>query len=280
MREILFIHLFQPFAQFRNPFTFFYAQTFPLPPKSTILGFLENATSKYYSGTFDNIKVSIWGYNSSIYWNYLRFIKGNPYIDDKGIVRAGDKKPLYGFSPSQRTPTYQQEILGLNLFLFLREDNDEQKLNELKDVLSNIPKVVYLGRGEDVVFIRGVRFLEIDKELEKKSLKDFYLKIGTYIKINLGNEGYSFSFKKFPVYSIPLVQKFVYKDNEDKSISTRQELLSKKDKLKRKVIFEPVLYAEDKRVILPQTYEVIKFKYNDSNVKEINFYLIENLSWL
>lgn len=280
MGRILFLHLFQPFSQFRNPFTFFYAQTFPLPPKSTILGFLENATSRYYSGDFDNIKVSIWGYNSAIYWNYSRFIKGNPYIDDEGIVRAGDDRPLYGIFPSQRTPTYQQEILGLNLFLFLSEDSSEQKLKGLKDVLSNIPKVIYLGRGEDVVFIREVRFLEIDKELEKKSLKDFYLKIGTYIKINPGNEDYSFSFKKFPVYSIPLVQKFVYKDNEDKSISTRQELLFKKDKLKRKVDFGSVLYAQDKQVILSQSYDVIKFKYNDPNVKEVNFYLIENLSWL
>ncbi|MGB9831021.1 MAG: CRISPR-associated protein Cas5, partial [Fervidicoccus fontis] len=47
-KNTLFVEIFQPFAQYRNPFTFYYAQTYPLPPKSTILGMLQNAVEDWY----------------------------------------------------------------------------------------------------------------------------------------------------------------------------------------------------------------------------------------
>lgn len=294
MERILFLHLFQPFAQFRNPFTFFYAQTFPLPPKSTILGFLENATGKYYSGKFDDTKISIWGYYSSIYWNYLHFIKGNPYLDERGVLKINNK-PLYGFNSFQRTPTYQQEILGLNLFLFLVNEN-EDKLQEIFEKLLKPKKVFHLGRGEDVVFIRKVKFLYKNIDFEEKNIKDFYLKIGTYIKYSK-EPLLEDLFYMFPVYSIPVTQKFVFNSetndsfNEKKYIQTREELFSCKDELKREVKFETVLYLENRQIFLHNYHKALKFEYNNSNSEntnsedyfqenKINFYLLEDLSWI
>ncbi len=279
MEKILFLQLFQPFAQFRNPFTFFYAQTFPLPPKSTILGFLENATSKYYSGEFDDLQISIWGYHSTIYWNYLHFIKGDPYIDERGIIRGKDSKPLYGINSSQRTPIYQQEIMGLNLFLFFKGD-DIKKLKLIEEMLSNVSKVLYLGRGEDIVFIRNIRILEKNKDFEEEyNLKDFRVKIGAYIKGDKILE--EDTLKRMPVYSTPLIQKFVYKDDVNKNIKNRIELLSKKSKLKRKVNFEKVFYVENLHLRLKNPQKAIKFKYQDKNIQnELRFYLIDNLTWL
>ena len=46
--KIFLMEIFQPFAQYRNPFTFYYAQTYPLPPKSTIIGMLQNAQNDWY----------------------------------------------------------------------------------------------------------------------------------------------------------------------------------------------------------------------------------------
>jgi len=67
---ILFVEIFQPFAQYRNPFTFYYAQTYPLPPKSTIIGMLQNACNDWYGNNqekdWEGLKVSIHGGFESI----------------------------------------------------------------------------------------------------------------------------------------------------------------------------------------------------------------------
>jgi CRISPR-associated protein Cas5t len=55
--KTLFVEIFQPFAQYRNPFTFYYAQSYPLPPKSTIIGMLQNATDRYYDPTPGQVKL-------------------------------------------------------------------------------------------------------------------------------------------------------------------------------------------------------------------------------
>ncbi|MEM2772583.1 MAG: CRISPR-associated protein Cas5 [Candidatus Pacearchaeota archaeon] len=270
--EILFLKLFQPFTQFRNPFTFFYAQTFPLPPKSTILGFLENATDKYYSGCFDDLKISIWGYYSSIYWNYLHFIKGNPYLDENRILKGGDKKPLYGLNKSQRTPTYQQEIAGGNFYIFLK--GEKKKIEELYKSFNPVNKVLNLGRGEDVVFIRDVKIL--NDHLDNKDLKDYHISIGTYILTNIEtNQSVLINesiISTLPVYSITLNQKFVYREN-GQFISSRDEIFNK-NKIERKVNFKSVYYIENRKIILKNTLKTFIFKFDN-----IKFYLNE-LSWL
>ena len=53
--QTLKVDLFLPFAQYRNPFTFFYAQTFPLPPKSTIVGMLQNLTGEYFDNKYSPV---------------------------------------------------------------------------------------------------------------------------------------------------------------------------------------------------------------------------------
>lgn len=278
----LFLSLFQPFAQFRNPFTFFYAQTFPLPPKSTILGLLENATGRYYSGYFNDLNISIWGYHSAIYWNYLHFIKGNPYLDNQGVIRAGDNKPVYGSNRSRRTPTHQQEIAGANFYIFLKGDNN--KINEVYSMLNPVGKVLNLGRGEDTVFIREIKLLEM-KEFYEKDLEDYYFAIGAYVKKDDKDDKTNETILKestvirLPVYSISLWQKFVYGGNEDESIKNREELLKNKSRLKRKVDFQPVYYVERKRVRLNTKINTLILKYNDRNFGEIRFYL-NDLVWL
>ncbi|MEM5832075.1 MAG: CRISPR-associated protein Cas5, partial [Candidatus Aenigmatarchaeota archaeon] len=63
--RVLYIEIFQPFAQYRNPFTFYYAQTYPLPPKSTIIGMLQNAVGDWYGNKYRDswwkLKVSVHG---------------------------------------------------------------------------------------------------------------------------------------------------------------------------------------------------------------------------
>src|SRR3989338_7062233 len=96
--KTLFLELFQPFAQYRNPFTFYYGQTFPLPPKSTIIGMLQNACTMYYNEKFWYLKVSVHGGFESTFWNYKSLIKGNVSLEKygKNIMLVNQKRLLYG----------------------------------------------------------------------------------------------------------------------------------------------------------------------------------------
>lgn len=159
MNSILKVELFQPFAQFRNPFTFFYAQTFPLPPKSQIIGMLQNLTGEYYNSEyFSKIKVAVFGAHESIFWNYSQMIKGTPQLGPERKLRGGnDNLPLYGaIKKSQRTPVYQQEIYNLRLVLFFKCEKEEL-LQNIYEGFKTMRKVMHLGRSEDIFFLEGSR---------------------------------------------------------------------------------------------------------------------------
>ena len=72
VERTLFLEIFQPFTQYRNPFTFYYAQTPPLSPKSTIIGMLQNAVEGWYGSRFYiekwwELKISIHGRFESVF---------------------------------------------------------------------------------------------------------------------------------------------------------------------------------------------------------------------
>jgi len=134
-QRMLYIEIFQPSAQYRNPFTFYYAQSYPLPPKSTIIGMLQNAVDDWYGNRYginrwwDDLKISVHGGFESFFWNYQQLIKGYPEIakiNNNIVLWDFEKKaPLYGDGKkAQRTPVYQQELFNGHLFIFLRGDNE------------------------------------------------------------------------------------------------------------------------------------------------------------
>ena len=283
----LYIEIFQPFAQYRNPFTFYYAQSYPLPPKSTIIGMLQNATNMWYGWGEINgkeiepddwweLKISVHGGFESYFWNYQQLIKGYPYL-----VKIGNKvelwnqdRPLYneGFK-AQRTPVYQQELFNGHLFIFIR--GDEELLSEIKNALDKPQKILYLGRSEDVIFIRHVDFVNPEKMFKNVS-GDVRLTYPTYlikkIKRDDDKEQY-FPIKnqKYPVYSIPI--KVLFK-NEGCKVRHKAEITKETE---RDVDFETVIYTgADYSIILRAPLE--KVEYFKVNKRE--FLIIENFGWL
>ena len=91
--KTLYIEIFQPYAQYRNPFTFYYAQSYPLPPKATIVGMLQNAVGDWYGFNewygegdksdnglkknkwWDNLRISVHSLFARSVWNYHQLIK-------------------------------------------------------------------------------------------------------------------------------------------------------------------------------------------------------------
>jgi len=236
--KTLFIELFQPFAQYRNPFTFYYAQTYPLPPKSTIIGMLQNALNDWYGHKREvdewwSLKVSVHGGFESVFWNYQQLIKatktGISLVRFRGRPTLWNQNlPLYGFPvTSQRTPISQQELFNGWLYTFIR--GEERFLTEIKDALERLEKVLSLGRSEDVIFIRNVEFVESSW----KTAKEVAIKYPTYViaPIKMLRK------KEYPTYTVPV--KVVFKNN-GKPVKHKAEINANTF---REVKFESVLYV-------------------------------------
>jgi len=277
--SVLKVELFQPFAQFRNPFTFFYAQTFPLPPKSQIIGMLQNLTGDYYnSDYFSKIKVAVFGAHESIFWNYSQMIKGMPQlgverkgrqiVDNAIKLRGGnDSQPLYGSTKkSQRTPVYQQEIYNLRLILFFKCE-DADLLQNVYSGFKTMQKVMHLGRSEDIFFLRSQPELI---ELEQKTLKDFTYNYGHYL---LESEGSTIlNIEHLPVYKIPLSSVFLLNGNP---IESQQQILKNKNELKRKVDFRTVHYIKETSLVFSEKQNISLYRKSPDET----FYLTGQ-SWL
>jgi len=261
--KTLFLELFQPFAQYRNPFTFYYGQTFPLPPKSTIIGMLQNTVEDWYgkkeeyeeNGEIKNswwkLKISIHGGFESVFWNYQQLIKGKLAFTKEGIwINKHDKNPggniwlpLYSVGlTAQRSPVYQQELFNGHLYIFIRSDNEEL-LEKIKQSLENPKKILYLGRSEDVVFIREVDYIRPKDEVSWEEIsEDLVLTLPTFIKRKIKEnkdvkKELPITNQKYPVYSIPVSVKFKNRKNfvKHKSEITKQ--------IEREVEFEDVIYT-------------------------------------
>ena len=275
----LFIELFQPFTQYRNPFTFYYAQTYPLPPKSTVIGMLQNATGKYYDEDFWNLKVSVHGGFESVFWNYQNLIKGDISlaIYRGKIMLWNQGLPLYsGGLNSQRTPVYQQELFNGHLYIFIRGDTELIEL--IKSSLEKPKKVLYLGRSEDVVFTKNVIDINAyDVERSVKTVKkNIWLSYPTYIKLRDKDSGEQFPIKneKFPVYSIPVRVEFW---NNGNRIKNKAELSKETE---RRVDFETVVHTGlDYVIYLSKDIEIEIFKLN-LNGKNLIFKIPVDFGWL
>ncbi|MCX7998243.1 MAG: type I-B CRISPR-associated protein Cas5b [Leptospiraceae bacterium] len=277
--KTLYIEIFQPYAQYRNPFTFYYAQSFPLPPKSTVIGMLQNATNRFYDEEFWKLRLSIHGGFESVYWNYQQFIKGYPKIEIKEnkLLVVNQGLPLYNEGKkAQRTPVHQQELFNGYLYIFIR--GKEDLIKEIYSALEKPKKVLSLGRSEDIVFVRSLMlFDEKDNRIKhSKSERSLWLTFPTYIKKEIklnGNARRIFPIKthKYPVYSISV---FVAFYNNDTPIRNKAEI--KKDKTERKVEFQTVIYTGFDyviRLLEPVSYEEV-------TIDDKKFRLIEDFGWL
>jgi|GEM_PF-653994 len=288
-KKTLYIEIFQPFAQYRNSFTFYYAQSYPLPPKSTILGMLQNACDDWYgkkreykeNGKIKNkwvdLKISIHGGFESVFWNYQQLIKGEIAIGSAGLINRHERNPLgkiwhplyHSTITAQRTPVYQQELFNGYLYLFVR--GDEEIIQEIMSALDKPKKILYLGRSEDVAFIRKV---EPVKGNEKKAKKSLWLTYPTYIKKKIENNDEEIEFpiknQKYPVYSIPVYMLFL---NSGTPVRNKAEI---NKETKREVEFETVIYTGFDYIL--KLSEGITYEEFQVNGKK--FRIISEFGWL
>ncbi|MEM4308564.1 MAG: type I-B CRISPR-associated protein Cas5b [Thermoplasmata archaeon] len=275
-KKALFLEIFQPFAQYRNPFTFYYAQTYPLPPKSTIIGMLQNALDDWYGCSHGieawwNLKVSIHGGFESTFWNYQSLIKGDIELKRTNgrYVLFNQGRPIYGEGiKSQRSPVYQQELFNGHLYIFIK--GEEQLIREIKVALKKPKKILYLGRSEDVIFLKNIK--EITHYREEQLEGDIKLTYPTYLNANK----LPIATQKYPVYSIPTRVTF---KNNNKYIKHKSEITKS---TQRCVDFTSVIYTRyDYSLILRENIKLnVEFYNIDDTKTKKEIRIISDYGWL
>ena len=135
--KILKLKLFQETACYKKPFAFKVAETYPLPPYSTVIGMFHKILGAD-SGEYYPMNISIQGEYESIFSNYqnLRMFKG------KDQVTA--------------MPRNVHQLLNVHLLIHIKAEDDV-----IDKIYNNIIKGVEtftLGRNEDLVRVEQIKY--------------------------------------------------------------------------------------------------------------------------
>ena len=127
-------------------------------------------------------------------------------------------------------------------------------------------KVLYLGRSEDIIFVKKVKEIDMNKIEEKEVKKSLWLTFPTYIRL----KEFPIINQKFPVYYIPV--KIIFKNEQP--VKHKSEITKN---TKRETMFEPVIYStpenpiyldEEKTSTKPIKIERIKIDENVFKIPE------------
>ncbi len=176
--KILKIKLFQETACYKKPFAFKVAETYPLPPYSTVIGMFHKIIGAK-PGEYYEMNISIQGEYEGIFSNYqnLRMFKG------KGQVTA--------------MPRNVHQLLNVNLVIHMQAE-DEVVDKIYQNIISG-KETFTLGRNEDLVRVDEVKIIENPKVVYEK----FINKYNAYIPLQYTDEEVSgINYKLNSVYTI------------------------------------------------------------------------------
>jgi CRISPR-associated protein Cas5t len=182
--KILKVKIYQPHAHYRIPFTYQRRHTYPLPPYSTVIGFLCNVLGiRNYKGTGEpcedrncnscdyhklkQIKISICGYFESKTTEYIWFrnLSEKAHINRFGYV---ENRYLDGQveHPGGQSPVYIDILNDVHLWIYIyHSDCNCNFLEKLKKSIENPSGRIYplhLGRAEDWIVIDKLEIIQID----------------------------------------------------------------------------------------------------------------------
>lgn len=165
------IKVYLQFSNFRKPLSYGFIDTYPLPPHSTIKGWLHKILD---AKEYKPMALSIQGRYTSVVFDLQKILLFDR--KDRGTY-------LPDFNSSLKSSiTYVANIFDLNLIIHVLSEGS---------ILANIVNNIYndfqsIGRHEDIARIDEVNFVEIDKK--SISLKSSYrIKNGIYLKKDTAN---------------------------------------------------------------------------------------------
>lgn len=143
--NVIRLNISQEKASYRVAYSFENIETYPLPPYSTVLGFIHNFLQK--RETIEGINLSIQGRYEGLVKNYVRFHKYN-------------SKKTEGIP----YPVVLAELFNIELIIHITMPNEDLH-RDLFESLKNPPCYPYLGRPEDLILKMNVE--EIKEEIKK-----------------------------------------------------------------------------------------------------------------
>lgn len=131
--------LFQETACYKKPFAFKVAETYPLPPYSTVIGMLHKILEAK-SGEYFPMNISIQGNYESIFSNYqnLRMFKGKDNVTSM--------------------PRNVHQLLNIDLVIHVQAD--DEIIQSLYDNITSGKVSFTLGRNEDMVRVDDVNIIK------------------------------------------------------------------------------------------------------------------------
>lgn len=148
--QILKIKLYQETACYKKPFANKVAETYPLPPYSTVIGMFHKILQAK-AGEYFPMNISVQGEYESIFSNYqnLRMYKG------KDKVTA--------------MPRNVHQLLNVNLIIHVQAE--DEVINKIYQNITNGTETFTLGRNEDLVRLDDIKILKNVEEVEEVKIK-------------------------------------------------------------------------------------------------------------
>lgn len=148
--KILKLKLYQETACYKKPFATKIAETYPLPPYSTVIGMFHKILQAK-PGEYFPMNVSIQGEYESIFSNYqnLRMYKG------KDKVTA--------------MPRNVHQLLNVNLIIHVQAE--DETIDKIYHNVINGVESFTLGRNEDLVRIDEIKILKDVEEVEEVAIR-------------------------------------------------------------------------------------------------------------
>lgn len=176
------IKIYQPTAHYRMPFTYQRRHTYPIPPYSTVIGFLCNMLGIDYQGNelfeeLQNCKLSVSG----------RFdIKLTEYIWFRNLSKASHEKCFGSASIREKngdvnhiggqSPMRIDVLENMNLNIHLASENEEfiQKLEEYLHNPVDRLETIHLGRAEDWLVFESIEMVDLIPSSRDKNYNHFF----------------------------------------------------------------------------------------------------------
>ncbi len=167
--KILKLKLFQETACYKKPFAFKVAETYPLPPYSTIIGMFHKILEAR-EGEYFPMNISVQGEYESIFSNYqnLRMFKG------KDEVTA--------------MPRNVHQLLNVKLIIHIKAE--DETIDKIYNNIVNKGITFTLGRNEDIVRVDEVKIIEEPNLVEEKLITRYNAYIPTYMSKDLHGINY------------------------------------------------------------------------------------------
>lgn len=175
--KILKIKLFQETACYKKPFAFKVAETYPLPPYSTVIGMFHKIIGAK-SGELFPMNISIQGEFESIFSNYQTLRK----YKEKEVTTL---------------PMNVHQLLNVNLIIHVKAEDDV--IQKIYQNIINGQDSFTLGRNEDLVRVDEVKIINKIKEIPEEEIN---LKHNIYIPNNLEEDIEGINYRLNTTYTI------------------------------------------------------------------------------